>query len=224
MYHGWFRLCLFADGSTATAGERGAPAPGHLPFWFKPVSAFGLLEFTAFISSSPELAMPSTLAPDRLALAVVGPPSSPSRPPRRNAATRSSAIARPCTRSSRRSAGSPRQDVTVLIIGESGTGKELVARAIHQHSARARGRSWRSTAPPSPKTLLESELFGHEKGAFTGAERRRIGKFEQAPAARCSSTRSATCRWRRRPSSSACCRTGPSSGSAATRRSRPTCG
>src|SRR5271157_4268769 len=66
MYHGWFRLWLSADGSTATAGEREPPAPGHLPFWFKPVSAFGLLEITAFISSSPELAMPSALAPDRL--------------------------------------------------------------------------------------------------------------------------------------------------------------
>ena len=66
MYHGWLRLCLSADGSTATAGEWGAPAPGHLPFWFQPVSAFGLLDITAFISSSPELALPSTLAPDRL--------------------------------------------------------------------------------------------------------------------------------------------------------------
>src|SRR5271165_1505449 len=65
MDHGWYRLCLSADGSTATAGEWGAPAPGHLPFWFKPVSAIGLLEITAFISNSPELAMPSTLAPDR---------------------------------------------------------------------------------------------------------------------------------------------------------------
>src|SRR5271167_2696228 len=65
MHQGWFRLCLFAGGSTATVGDWGAPAPGHLPFWFKPVSAFGLLEITAFISSSPELAMPSTLAPDR---------------------------------------------------------------------------------------------------------------------------------------------------------------
>jgi hypothetical protein len=51
MYHGWFRLCLSADGSTATAGEWGAPAPGHLPFWFKPVSAFGLLEITKRIVS-----------------------------------------------------------------------------------------------------------------------------------------------------------------------------
>ena len=71
------------------------------------------------------------------------------------------------------------QDVTVLITGESGTGKELVARAIYQHGSRAQAPSWLSTRAPSPKTLLESELFGHEKGAFTGADRRRIGKFEQ---------------------------------------------
>ena len=81
MYHGWFRLCLSADGSTATAGEWGAPAPGHLPFWFKPVSAFGLLEITAFISSSPELAMPSTLAPDRLGASSRRVLSRETRPP-----------------------------------------------------------------------------------------------------------------------------------------------
>src|SRR5208282_5638319 len=81
MYHGWFRLCLSADGSTATAGEWGAPAPGHLPFWFKPVSAFGLLEITAFISSSPGLAMPSTLAPDRLGASSRRVLSRETRPP-----------------------------------------------------------------------------------------------------------------------------------------------
>ena len=81
MYHGWFRLCLSADGSTATAGEEGAPAPGHLPFWFKPVSAFGLLKFTTFISSSPELAMPSTLAPDRLSASSRRVLSRETRPP-----------------------------------------------------------------------------------------------------------------------------------------------
>src|SRR5208337_1442116 len=81
MYHGWFRLCLFADGSTATAGEKRTPAPGHLPFWFKPVSAFGLLELTAFISSSPELAMPSTLAPDRLGASSRRVLSRETRPP-----------------------------------------------------------------------------------------------------------------------------------------------
>ena len=73
-----------------------------------------------------------------------------------------------------------RSNISVLINGQSGTGKELVARALHQHSQRSNNPFIALNMAAIPKDLIESELFGHEKGAFTGAKQRYLGRFEQA--------------------------------------------
>ena len=71
-------------------------------------------------------------------------------------------------------------NATVLLLGESGSGKELVARSIHRNSLRSRERFVQVNCAAIPEELIESELFGHEKGSFTGATEKQIGKFEQA--------------------------------------------
>jgi formate hydrogenlyase transcriptional activator len=71
-------------------------------------------------------------------------------------------------------------DATVLILGETGTGKELIARAIHKKSSRSHRAFIRVNCASIPTSLIAAELFGHEKGAFTGAMQRRIGRFEAA--------------------------------------------
>ena len=114
-------------------------------------------------------------------------------------------------------------DVAVLISGESGSGKEVVAREIHRSSARRERTFVKVNCAALPGDLLESELFGHEKGAFTGAAMRKIGKFEQASGGTIFLDEIGEMAPPRRPSCCTCCKTTPSRASAATARSRSTC-
>ena len=114
-----------------------------------------------------------------------GPDAAGGREPRRSSApsrraTRWSAKACRSARSGTRSSARRRPTATVLLLGESGAGKELVARAIHRNSLRSRDRFIQVNCAAIPEELIESELFGHEKGSFTGATEKQIGKFEQA--------------------------------------------
>jgi len=103
---------------------------------------------------------------------------------------------------------------SILILGESGTGKSVAARAVRQRSERAAKPFVTVNCPGLSKELLESELFGHVKGSFTGAVRDHWGKVKAAKGGRSSSTRSTNSRWRSSRSCSACSKTGSTSGSA----------
>jgi two-component system nitrogen regulation response regulator GlnG len=109
------------------------------------------------------------------------PESPPAPPPPPDAADPELVGSAPAMREVFRAIGRvSRTRLNVLITGETGTGKELVARALHRHSDRARGPFVALNTAAIPAELLESELFGHEAGAFTGATRRAAGRFEQA--------------------------------------------
>jgi PAS domain S-box-containing protein len=108
-------------------------------------------------------------------------------------------------------------DATALITGETGTGKELIARAIHKRSRRSSRAFVTVNCAATPSSLITSELFGHEKGAFTGALQRRLGRFELAEGAQSSWMRSANSLWRLRLPCCAFCRSGSSNELGATK-------
>ncbi len=153
-------ILMTAHGTTETAIE--ATRLGAYDYLLKPFDMGELLEIMhKALASSRLTAAPVSLGEHSGADAIIG----------------SSRAMQQIYKEIGRAAALP---VTVLLRGETGTGKELVARALWQHSDRADAPFIAVNCAAIPETLLESELFGHERGAFTGAEARRIGRFEQA--------------------------------------------
>ena len=152
-------IFITAHGTTETAIE--AMKQGAFDYLVKPVDLDRLNQILArAVEAARLMQIPALLSAEENADRIVG---------------RSSAMQEMCKTIGRVAP----QDVNVLILGESGTGKELVARAVYQHSKRSGQPFLAINCAAIPEALLESELFGHEQGAFTGAHRRRVGKFEQ---------------------------------------------
>ena len=154
-------IVMTAHGTTETAIE--AMKLGACEYLLKPFEADELLDLVASaVASSRLMSEPVEMGEARSAKrAIIG----------------NSRIMQNLYKEIGRVAATP---VTVLIRGATGTGKELVARALYQHSHRSAAPFIAVNCAAIPETLLESELFGHERGSFTGAQARRIGRFEQA--------------------------------------------
>jgi DNA-binding NtrC family response regulator len=156
-------ILMTAHGTTETAIE--ATKSGAYDYLLKPFEMDELVELVAnTLESSRLMSEPIALGAEAAA-------------PGRDAIIGHSRVMQEIYKQVGRVASKP---LPVLIRGETGTGKELIARAIYQYSDRANAPFVAVNCAAIPETLLESELFGHERGAFTGAEARRIGRFEQA--------------------------------------------
>jgi len=151
-------MFITAHGSTETAIE--AMKRGAFDYLSKPIDLEHMSRLLQRAFEAARLMSEPAVLPDDTADRIVG---------------RSAVIQEMCKQIGRIAP----QDANVLILGESGTGKELVARAIYQHSKRADKPFLAINCAAIPEGLVESELFGHERGAFTGADRQRVGRFEQ---------------------------------------------